>query len=149
MQVVIGAYAIGKCEGNLDGHKKMVNQGSAYGRILNRPVVRLLQDSRDRGQLSHTLAAFVTEYGRMPTFQKGASGHDHNPAGFTSWVAIEGGSGTSISGRSTSSATGPSRTWQVSTISTPRFCTGSVSTTPGSPSRRTALNDVSPSCAAT
>src|SRR4029078_8482838 len=31
--------------------------------------------------------AFVTEFGRMPTFQKGASGRDHNPAGFSVWLA--------------------------------------------------------------
>jgi hypothetical protein len=30
---------------------------------------------------------FVTEFGRMPTFQKGASGRDHNPHGFTVWLA--------------------------------------------------------------
>ena len=31
--------------------------------------------------------AFVTEFGRMPTFQKDASGRDHNPQGFTVWLA--------------------------------------------------------------
>ena len=30
---------------------------------------------------------FVTEFGRMPTFQKGANGRDHNPRGFTVWLA--------------------------------------------------------------
>ena len=34
-----------------------------------------------------TLVAFVTEFGRMPTFQKGANGRDHNPKGFTVWLA--------------------------------------------------------------
>jgi hypothetical protein len=29
----------------------------------------------------------VTEFGRMPTFQKGANGRDHNPKGFTVWLA--------------------------------------------------------------
>ena len=33
------------------------------------------------------MVAFVTEFGRMPTFQKGASGRDHNPQGFTVWLA--------------------------------------------------------------
>jgi uncharacterized protein (DUF1501 family) len=38
--------------------------------------------------LSDTLVAWVTEFGRMPTFQKaGASGRDHNPKGFTVWLA--------------------------------------------------------------
>jgi len=30
---------------------------------------------------------WCTEFGRMPTFQKGASGRDHNPDGFTGWLA--------------------------------------------------------------
>jgi hypothetical protein len=33
--------------------------------------------------LDDTLVAWVTEFGRMPTFQKGANGRDHNPKGFT------------------------------------------------------------------
>jgi hypothetical protein len=36
--------------------------------------------------LERTVVAFVTEFGRMPTFQKGASGRDHNPHGFTVWL---------------------------------------------------------------
>ena len=37
--------------------------------------------------LEKTLVLWVTEFGRMPTFQKGASGRDHNPEGFTAWMA--------------------------------------------------------------
>jgi hypothetical protein len=37
--------------------------------------------------LDDTLVAWVTEFGRMPTFQRGASGRDHNPHGFTVWLA--------------------------------------------------------------
>jgi hypothetical protein len=37
--------------------------------------------------LKDTLVVWVTEFGRMPTFQKGASGRDHNPKGFTVWLA--------------------------------------------------------------
>ena len=29
---------------------------------------------------------WMTEFGRMPTFQKGACGRDHNPNGFTTWM---------------------------------------------------------------
>ena len=32
------------------------------------------------------LVVFTTEFGRMPTFQKGANGRDHNPKGFTVWM---------------------------------------------------------------
>jgi uncharacterized protein (DUF1501 family) len=42
---------------------------------------------RQRGLLEDTLVVWCTEFGRMPTFQKGAKGRDHNPAGFTCWMA--------------------------------------------------------------
>jgi uncharacterized protein (DUF1501 family) len=42
---------------------------------------------KTRGLLSDTLVVWVTEFGRMPTFQRGASGRDHNPEGFTVWLA--------------------------------------------------------------
>ena len=58
-----------------------------HGPILDQPVAGLLRDLKDRGLLADTLVAFVTEFGRMPTFQKGANGRDHNPAGFTVWLA--------------------------------------------------------------
>ena len=37
--------------------------------------------------LEDTLVVWATEFGRMPTFQMGASGRDHNPYGFTTWMA--------------------------------------------------------------
>ena len=37
--------------------------------------------------LDDTLVLCTTEFGRMPTFQKGAEGRDHNPKGFTVWLA--------------------------------------------------------------
>ena len=40
-----------------------------------------------RGLLQDTLVVWCTEFGRMPTFQKGARGRDHNPSGFTCWLA--------------------------------------------------------------
>ena len=55
--------------------------------ILDQPVAALLRDLRRLGLLDEVLVAFVTEFGRMPTFQKGASGRDHNPHGFTVWLA--------------------------------------------------------------
>ena len=47
----------------------------------------LLKDLKRRGMLDRTLVVFVTEFGRMPTFQKGANGRDHNPHGFTVFLA--------------------------------------------------------------
>ena len=87
VQLFNGAYAMGEGVGNWDGHKSLFKQYSVHGPILDQPVAGLLRDLKDRGLLADTLVAFVTEFGRMPTFQKGASGRDHNPAGFTVWLA--------------------------------------------------------------
>ncbi len=40
-----------------------------------------------RGMLQDTLVVWTTEFGRMPMFQQGAQGRDHNPDGFTTWLA--------------------------------------------------------------
>ncbi|MBL6712956.1 MAG: DUF1501 domain-containing protein, partial [Pirellulales bacterium] len=87
VQLFNGAYAMGEGVGNWDGHKTLVDQYSIHGPVLDQPVAGLLKDLKDRGLLEDTLVAFVTEFGRMPTFQKGASGRDHNPSGFTVWLA--------------------------------------------------------------
>jgi hypothetical protein len=87
VQLFNGAYAMGEGVGNWDGHKSIKQQYDIHGPILDQPVAGLLRDLKQRGLLADTLVAFVTEFGRMPTFQKGASGRDHNPTGFTVWLA--------------------------------------------------------------
>ncbi len=87
VQLFNGAYAMGEGVGNWDGHKKLREQYDVHGPILDQPAAALLRDLRQRGLLEETLVVFCTEFGRMPTFQKDASGRDHNPAGFTCWLA--------------------------------------------------------------
>ena len=55
--------------------------------ILDQPAAALLIDLKSRGLLEDTLVVWTTEFGRMPTFQKGTQGRDHNPKGFTAWLA--------------------------------------------------------------
>jgi len=86
VQLFNGAYAMGEGVGNWDGHKTLVKQYDVHRAILDQPCAALIQDLKQRGLFSDTLIAFVTEFGRMPTFQKGASGRDHNPHGFTVWL---------------------------------------------------------------
>lgn len=87
VQLFNGAYQTGG-EGvsNWDGHKKIVEQYSQHGPVLDQPCAALLRDMKRRGLLEDTLVVWTTEFGRMPTFQKGASGRDHNPDGFTTWM---------------------------------------------------------------
>lgn len=87
VQVINGSYAMGEGVGNWDGHKTIEKQYGIHGPILDQPVAGLLADMKQRGLMEDTVVAFVTEFGRMPTFQKGANGRDHNPKGFTCWLA--------------------------------------------------------------
>lgn len=52
----------------------------------DRPVAALLTDLRQRGMLDDTLVVWGGEFGRTPTVQ-GSNGRDHNPQGFTMWLA--------------------------------------------------------------
>ena len=87
VQLFNGAYAMGEGVGNWDGHKTLKKQYSLHAPIFDGPCAALLTDLKRTGLLKDTLVVWVTEFGRMPTFQKGASGRDHNPAGFTVWMA--------------------------------------------------------------
>lgn len=87
VQLFNGAYAMGEGVGNWDGHKTIKTQYDVHGPILDQPCAALLKDLKRSGLLEHTLVVWVTEFGRMPTFQKGANGRDHNPRGFTVWMA--------------------------------------------------------------
>jgi len=88
VQLFNGAYQTGG-EGvsNWDGHKVLKKQYAKHGPVLDQPVAALLADMKQRGLLEQTLVVWCTEFGRMPTFQAGASGRDHNPDGFTAWLA--------------------------------------------------------------
>lgn len=88
VQLFNGAYQTGG-EGvsNWDGHKQLHEQYSLHGPVLDQPTAALLRDLKQRGLMKDTLVVWCTEFGRMPTFQAGASGRDHNPEGFTAWLA--------------------------------------------------------------
>ena len=87
VQLFNGAYAMGEGVGNWDGHKQIKTQYPIHAQVLDQPAAALLRDLKQRGMLDDTLVVGVTEFGRMPTFQKGANGRDHNPQGFTVWLA--------------------------------------------------------------
>jgi len=85
VQLFNGAYAsAGKL--NWDGHNALKEQYDVHAEILDQPAAALIKDLRQRGLLNDTLVVWCTEFGRMPFFQKGAKGRDHNPDGFTCWM---------------------------------------------------------------
>jgi uncharacterized protein (DUF1501 family) len=85
VQLFNGAYASGG-ELNWDGHQKLKEQYDRHAAILDQPAAALIRDLRQRGLLEETVVVWCTEFGRMPMFQKGAQGRDHNPDGFTCWL---------------------------------------------------------------
>ncbi|HEX3727088.1 MAG TPA: DUF1501 domain-containing protein [Pirellulales bacterium] len=87
VQLFNGAYAMGEGVGNWDGHRSLKTQYETHASILDQPAAALLRDLKARGMLDDTLVVWTTEFGRMPTFQVGANGRDHNPKGFTVWLA--------------------------------------------------------------
>jgi uncharacterized protein (DUF1501 family) len=78
---------MGEGQLNWDGHRRIKSDYDRHGPILDRPAAALLTDLKARGLFDDTLVIWNTEFGRMPTFQKGAQGRDHNPKGFTAWLA--------------------------------------------------------------
>ena len=55
---------------------------------VDKPIAGLLKDLKSRGLLNETLVIWSGEFGRTPTVQgKGMDGRDHNPYGFTMWLA--------------------------------------------------------------
>ena len=85
MQLFNGAYASGG-KLNWDGHNALKEQYDIHAQILDQPAAALIRDLKERGLLEDTLVVWCTEFGRMPFFQKGAKGRDHNPDGFTCWM---------------------------------------------------------------
>lgn len=85
VQLFNGAYASAG-ELNWDGHSKLKEQYDKHAAIMDQPVAGMIRDLKQRGLLEDTLVVWCTEFGRMPMFQKGAQGRDHNPDGFTCWL---------------------------------------------------------------
>lgn len=85
VQLFNGAYASAG-QLNWDGHHALKEQYDVHAEIMDQPVAAMIRDLKQRGLLEKTLVVWCTEFGRMPFFQKGAKGRDHNPDGFTCWM---------------------------------------------------------------
>ncbi|HEU5117869.1 MAG TPA: DUF1501 domain-containing protein, partial [Isosphaeraceae bacterium] len=69
-----------------DQHSNLPKHGD-HARAVDRPVAGLLADLKSRGLLDDTLVWFGSEFGRTPYAQTNGTGRDHNPLGFTAWLA--------------------------------------------------------------
>jgi len=69
-----------------DQHGDLKNGHTKNAREVDQPISALLTDLKGRGLLDDTLVIWGGEFGRTPTAQ-GTDGRDHNPEGFTMWLA--------------------------------------------------------------
>jgi len=69
-----------------DQHGALKQGHMAMARQVDQPIAALIQDLRERGLLDETLIVWAGEFGRTP-FSQGSDGRDHNPYGFSIWLA--------------------------------------------------------------
>ena len=80
-----------------DQHGDLERGHGAMALQVDQPIAGLIADLRGRGLLDETLIVWTGEFGRTP-FSQGSSGRDHNPFGFSIWMAGGGVRGGSIYG---------------------------------------------------
>ncbi len=69
-----------------DAHSDVEGNHSQYCKETDKPIAGLLKDLKRRGLLDSTLVIWGGEFGRTPMSESG-TGRDHNPYGFTMWMA--------------------------------------------------------------
>ncbi|MDC0176231.1 DUF1501 domain-containing protein [Planctomycetaceae bacterium] len=69
-----------------DQHSDLVKGHTKNAKEVDQPIGGLLTDLKARGLLEDTLVWWGGEFGRTPCVQ-GSNGRDHNPEGFTMWLA--------------------------------------------------------------
>ena len=73
-----------------DQHAGLVGVNTSSAKEVDQPIAALVKDLKQRGLLDETLIVWGTEFGRTPVGQ-GGDGRDHNPYGFSMWLAGGGG----------------------------------------------------------
>ena len=78
----------GHLEETWDAHESIEKNHGRHGAEVDQPIAALLTDLEQRGLLEETLIVWGGEFGRMP-FSEGqnAPGRNHNPYGFSMWLA--------------------------------------------------------------
>lgn len=69
-----------------DQHNNLKGGHADMAAQVDQPVAGLLYDLKARGLLEETILIFSGEFGRTP-FAQGTNGRDHNPYGYSLWVA--------------------------------------------------------------
>jgi hypothetical protein len=69
-----------------DQHSDLFNKHTANAYEVDKPIAGLLKDLKARGMMDDTLVIWAGEFGRTP-ISEGGNGRDHNPYGYTIWMA--------------------------------------------------------------
>lgn len=78
----------GHLEETWDAHESIEKNHGRHGAEVDQPIAALLSDLEQRGLLESTLLVWGGEFGRMPFSEgQGAPGRNHNPYGFSMWMA--------------------------------------------------------------
>ena len=80
-----------------DQHGDLKRGHGAMAEQVDGPIAALIADLKERGMLDETLLVFTGEFGRTP-FAQGSNGRDHNPYGFSLWLAGGGTKGGTVYG---------------------------------------------------
>ena len=80
-----------------DQHQRLKEDHTGMAFQVDQPIAALIKDLRRRGLLDDTLVIWAGEFGRTP-FSQGKDGRDHNPFGFSIWMAGGGVKGGTIYG---------------------------------------------------
>jgi hypothetical protein len=80
-----------------DQHNDLERGHRAMGQQVDQPIAALISDLKSRGLLEETLIVWAGEFGRTP-FSQGSNGRDHNPYGFSVWLAGGGVKGGTLYG---------------------------------------------------
>jgi len=80
-----------------DAHSGLEKNHSGLCASMDKPIAGLIKDLKSRGLLDSTLVVWGGEFGRTPMSEKG-DGRDHNPYGFTMWMAGGGVKGGQVIG---------------------------------------------------
>ena len=83
---MVGTDGMGQAANPWDQHTKLAEGHAANALTVDQPVAALVKDLKARGLLDETLVIFSPEFGRTP-FVQGTNGRDHNPYGFSLWMA--------------------------------------------------------------
>lgn len=86
IQIVSGRLDVAGDTETWDAHRNLEENHSKHAQVVDKPIAGLLSDLKSRGMLDEVLVVWTSEFGRSPWSESG-NGRDHNPWGYTQWMA--------------------------------------------------------------